>query len=85
MAEIKAPEEDVKDYPKYWLPDNVYKALKWAALIAIPAIGLTYQALSGIWALPYGGEVMQTCTVAGLACGVLIGASELKSLGGGSE
>lgn len=78
-------DENVKDYPRYWLPDGVYKALKWAALIAIPAVGLGYQALAGIWALPYGGEVMQTCTVAGLVCGVLIGASELKSLQGGSD
>lgn len=72
--------EDVKDFPKYWLPDNVYNALKWLALIALPAIGLGYQMLAGVWSLPFGGEVMQTCTIAGLVCGVLIGASELKSL-----
>lgn len=82
MEDKTIPDEPTKDYPKYLLPDKVYKALKWLALIALPAIGLAYQSVAGIWNLPLGGEVMQTCTVAGLLCGVLIGASEIKALQG---
>ena len=85
VKDTDVKDTDVKDFPKYWLPGNVYKALKWVALIALPAVGLAYQAVAGIWSLPCGVEVMQTCSVAGLLCGVLIGASELKSLQGGTE
>lgn len=69
-------EVEVADVPKmYWLPSNVYVALKWATLVAIPAIGVFYQALAGIWALPLAEEVAQTCNVVALLMGALIGVS----------
>lgn len=69
-------EVEVADVPKmYWLPSSVYVALKWATLVAIPAIGVFYQALAGIWALPLAEEVAQTCNVVALLMGALIGVS----------
>lgn len=71
---------EVQDYPKYVLPEGLYLALKWAALILMPLIAVFYQALAGIWGLPLPGEVSQTCSIVGLAVGALIGVSEFKAL-----
>jgi hypothetical protein len=60
---------------KYLLPDRLYTVLKWAALIALPAVGTCYRVLAAIWALPYGGEVLATCTAAALFLGTLLGVS----------
>ena len=70
---------DVQDYPKYVLPDGAYLALKWAALVLMPLIAVVYQALASIWGLPLPDEVSQTCSIAGLAIGALIGVSEVKA------
>ena len=57
------------------LNDKVYKALKWIALIALDAIGVAYQSLADVWALPYGKEVMKTCSIISVLIGALIGIS----------
>ena len=69
----------VEDVPRaYWLPGPVYVALKWGVLIAIPAIGVAYSALAGIWGLPLAEEISQTCNVVALTGGALIGVSAAK-------
>lgn len=73
-------EVEVKDYMTYWLPSGVYDVLKWLALIGLPAIGVFYSALAGIWSLPGANEVASTLQVVGLAIGTIIGVSELSSL-----
>lgn len=80
-TEIATVDEEVEvaDVPKmYWLPSNVYVVLKWATLVAIPATGVFYQALAGIWALPLAEEVAQTCNVVALLLGALIGVSAVS-------
>lgn len=73
-------ETEVGDVPKtYWLPSGVYVALKWLALVAVPAIGVFYQALAGIWGLPFAEEVSETCNVVALFMGALIGASAVAN------
>ncbi len=74
---------DTRDYPRYWMPDAVYDVLKWVALVALPAGGWGYGQLATIWALPMGGEVTATCSLAALVIGVLIGVSQLG--GGGAD
>lgn len=74
---------DTRDYPRYWMPDAVYDVLKWVALVALPAVGWGYGQLATIWALPMGGEVTATCSLAALVIGVLIGVSQLG--GGGAD
>lgn len=72
-------EVPVEEVPRrYWLPDGVYVALKWAVLVALPAVGTFYSALAGIWGLPLADEVSQTCNVAALLGGALVGVSAAK-------
>lgn len=79
--DIDIPEDaEVQDYPKYVLPENLYLALKWAALLLLPLIAVFYQALAGIWELPMPDEISQTCSIFGLFIGALIGVSEFKAL-----
>lgn len=60
------------------LPDKIYDVLKWVALVALDAVGVFYQALSMIWGLPYGDEILATCASVSLLIGTLIGISTRK-------
>ena len=57
------------------LKNKTYDVLKWIALYLLPALGTLYFALSGIWGLPYGEEVVGTITAADTFLGVLLGIS----------
>ena len=57
------------------LSNKVYDILKWIALYLLPAMGTLYFALSGIWGLPYGEQVVGTITAADTFLGVLLGIS----------
>ena len=57
------------------LNEKTYKILKWVALIALDAIGVFYSAISKIWGLPLGTEILETCAAASLFVGTLIGIS----------
>ena len=57
------------------LKNKTYDALKWIALYLLPALGTLYFALSGIWGLPYGEQVVGTITAADTFLGVLLGIS----------
>lgn len=60
------------------LSNKVYDALKWVALIALDAIGLFYKTISSIWGIPFGDEVLATCTALSLLIGTLIGVSSAQ-------
>lgn len=55
--------------------NKVYDVLKWIALYLLPAIGTLYFALSGIWQLPYGEEIVGTLTAIDTFLGVILGIS----------
>ena len=57
------------------LKNKTYDVLKWLALYLLPALGTLYFALSGIWGLPYGEQVVGTITAADTFLGVLLGIS----------
>ena len=57
------------------LPDKVYDALKWLALVVFNAVGVLYKTLSAVWGLPFGEEVCTTCAAIALFLGALIGVS----------
>ena len=59
------------------IPDKVYDVLKYIAQIALPAIGALYFALSQIWGLPYGEEVVGTITAVDAFLGALLGISTM--------
>lgn len=57
------------------MSNKVYDILKWIAMYFLPAIGTLYFALSGIWNLPYGEQVVGTITAVDTFLGVLLGIS----------
>jgi len=59
------------------MSNKVYDVLKYIAQIALPAIGALYFALSQIWGLPYGEEVVGTITAIDCFLGALLGISTM--------
>jgi len=57
------------------MSNRVYDILKWIAQIALPAMGTLYFALSAIWGLPYGEQVVGTITAIDAFLGALLGVS----------
>ena len=54
------------------MSSKVYDVLKYIAQIALPALGVLYFALSQIWGLPYGEEIVGTVTAVDTCLGVLL-------------
>lgn len=68
--------------------NKVYDVLKFIALVVLPALGTLYFALSTIWGLPYGEQIVGTITAIDTFLGALLGISSAKynkSLKGGKE
>lgn len=57
------------------LSNKTYEVLKWIAQIVLPALGTLYFALSSIWGLPYGEQVVGTITAVDAFLGTLLGLS----------
>ena len=60
------------------LSNKVYDVLKWIVLILLPALGTLYFALSGIWGLPYGEQIVGTITAIDTFLGAILGISTLN-------
>lgn len=60
------------------LKDKVYTVLKWICLVCLPAMGTLYFALSSIWGLPYGEQIVGTITAIDTFLGALIGISSIN-------
>lgn len=58
--------------------DKVYDALKWVALVALPAFGTFYMALAGIWGFPYGEQVVGTVVAVETLIGTLLQISNMQ-------
>ena len=57
------------------LDDKIYNILKYICQIALPALGALYFALSQIWGLPYGEQIVGTISAITACLGVLLGIS----------
>lgn len=57
------------------MSNKLYDILKWVALVALDALGVCYRTLAEIWHLPYGNEVLATCSAVSVLIGALIGVS----------
>lgn len=57
------------------LKDSVYDVLKWIALICLPALGVAYSALAGVWGWPYADEIVRTVNAVCVLLGALLGIS----------
>lgn len=55
--------------------NQTYDVLKYIAQIVLPAVGTLYFALSQIWGLPYGEEIVGTITAIDAFMGALLGIS----------
>lgn len=64
---------------------KTYDILKYVALIVLPALGTLYFALSQIWGLPYGEEIVGTITAIDAFLGALLGVSTSSYKRGISE
>lgn len=72
-------ETDVVRTP--YLSDKAYDNLKWLALIGLPALGTFYFALSQIWGLPYGEQVVGTIVAVDTLLGALLNLARKSYLG----
>ena len=57
------------------LKDSVYDVLKWIGLICLPALGVAYSALAGVWGWPYADEIARTVNAICVLLGALLGIS----------
>ncbi len=60
------------------MSNKVYDILKWIALVVLPAIATLYLALSKIWGLPYGEQIVGTITAIDTFLGALLGISSIN-------
>lgn len=60
------------------MSNKMYDVLKWIAQILLPAAATLYFALSQIWGLPYGEEIVGTITALDAFLGALLGISSLS-------
>lgn len=60
------------------LSNKAYDVLKFIAQIVLPALGTLYFALSAIWGLPYGEQIVGTITAVDTFLGALLGISNEK-------
>ena len=54
------------------MSNRMYDILKYIALIVLPALGTLYFALSQIWGLPYGEEIVGTITAVDAFLGAIL-------------
>lgn len=57
------------------ISNRMYDILKFVAQIALPALGSLYFALSTIWGLPYGEQIVGTITAIDAFLGAILGIS----------
>ena len=60
------------------MSNKMYDVLKWIAQILLPAAATLYFALSQIWGLPYGEEIVGTISAFDAFLGALLGISSLS-------
>ena len=67
------------------LKDSVYDVLKWVALVCLPALGVAYSALAGVWGWPYADEIARTVNAICVLLGALLGISTAEYRKGSVE
>ena len=67
------------------LPNRIYDALKWIALIFLPAVAVLYGALAPVWGWAYPDEIVYTITAVDTFLGALLGISNMNYKKGEAE
>ena len=57
------------------MSNKLYDVLKYIAQIVLPALGTLYFALSQIWGLPYGEQIVGTISALDVFLGAVLGVS----------
>ncbi len=57
------------------MSNKAYDILKFIAQIVLPSLGTLYFALSSIWGLPYGEQIVGTITAIDTFLGAILGIS----------
>lgn len=60
------------------LNNKWYDTLKWIAMCLLPGLGTLYFALSSIWGIPYGEQIVGTITAVDAFLGMLLGISTVN-------
>lgn len=60
------------------MSNKTYDILKYVAQIVLPALGALYFALSQIWGLPYGEQIVGTITALDCFLGAILGISTVR-------
>ena len=60
------------------LNNKTYDVMKWIAQYLLPAVGALYFALSQIWGLPYGEQIVGTITAIDAFLGAILGISTMN-------
>ena len=60
------------------LNNKLYDILAYISRYALPALGGLYYSLADIWSLPYGSQVLATCTAVTVALNILLGISSIE-------
>lgn len=60
---------------QYKLPERWYALLKWAGLIACPAIATFIGVVGPVWGMPFCDAIVTTVNAFGVCIGALIGYS----------
>lgn len=60
------------------LSNKMYDKLKWIAMYLLPAFGTLYFALSSIWGLPYGEQIVGSITAVDAFLGAILGISTVQ-------
>lgn len=58
--------------------NKVYDALKWIALILLPALAVLYGKLAPVWQWPYPDQIVDTIIAIDLFLGTLLGISNIQ-------
>ena len=57
------------------LTDFWYDILKWVCLVVLPALGVLYSVLAGLWGWPYAEEIPATIMAVEAFLGAILGVS----------
>ena len=60
------------------MKNKTYDILKYVAQIVLPALGTLYFALSQIWGLPYGEQIVGTITAIDAFLGAILKISSIQ-------
>jgi len=67
------------------MSNKTYDILKYIAQVVLPALGTLYFAISGIWGLPYGEQIVGTITAVDTFLGVILRISSNQYYNGKHE